>query len=102
MYLIFSGEDYYPNGGMSDFKTSKQTPFEVVDYIHDRFNDNSNDYFIHVAFCDGISVGWICFIFMRQQTVWVNYNDEQYDYFSREEQPFDEWADDWLNKIKSS
>jgi len=102
MYLIFVGEDYYPNGGMDDFKTSKSTPSEVVEYIQGQLNSTTPDYFIDIVFCDGESIEWVCFIFKRERTVWVNRDHNKPDWFTREEQPFDEWADYWLKETQSS
>jgi hypothetical protein len=32
-YLLFSGEEYYPDGGAEDFKSSHRTLAEVMDSV---------------------------------------------------------------------
>lgn len=37
-YLLFAGDDYYPQGGMSDFVDSFNTPQEAYDSYAPKYN----------------------------------------------------------------
>lgn len=51
-YLVFIGEDYYPNGGMEDFKEDFNTLDEakqcIEDYIECDVNLDKHDFWYHV------------------------------------------------------
>lgn len=50
-YLVFIGEDYYPNGGMEDFKEDFNTLDDAKQYIENWLNDepySKTEYWYHV------------------------------------------------------